>query len=622
MVFMDRRCGSWQIGEHAEAAEVEFRVFFPAGADPHVTGIRAVGDFQTELGDTGWDPSGGIPLTVEPGDDPLGTFWSARVPRPLPAGFYEYQYLVDFDQGSSRHVTDPCARYSGLSHRNSGFVVGGSSPAENTVRPVAGGRLPLTDLTVYELMIDDFTAGYREDKAPLEAVIDKLDALAAMGITAIEFMPWTAWKHTDFDWGYEPFQYFAVETRYANRRGVPQEKLSWLKRVVNACHDRGIHVIMDGVFNHVSRDFPYPRLYRDPTDCPFTAGSFGGTFPGLQDLDFHRAITGQLVHDVCTYWIDTFGIDGIRFDNTVNFHVPGNLRGLPEILTGITEHVAARGEKNFSLTLEHIDVSAAQVTNDTAATSFWDDSLYGQTFSALWNDTLDPGLLNALNNRRWLVEGKTPTLYLSNHDHSHVAWQAGARENLGASTRWWKVQPFLIALFTSTATPLVRNGDELGEETFLPEDDAGTGRRVTPRPLRWKLAGDRIGNTLTAVHARLAALRRSHPALRSPYMYPDHWDTWQTRFNPVGVGVDTERRLAIYHRWAPLLRGFENVVVVLNFSDSDQWVETPFPFPGRWTDLLAGFDGGHGYSVDVPGATASVQVGGHWGRILHAVNPG
>jgi hypothetical protein len=71
-----------------------------------------------------------------------------------------------------------------------------------------------------------------------------------------------------------------------------------------------------------------------------------------------------------------------------------------------------------------------------------------------------------------------------------------------------------------------------------------------------------------------------------------------------------------------MAHGFENIVVVLNFSGSDQEVEAPFPFPGTWTDLLAGFDGDSLYKVDVLGARAMIQVGSHWGRILHAVNPG
>jgi 1,4-alpha-glucan branching enzyme len=341
----------------------------------------------------------------------------------------------------------------------------------------------------------------------------------------------------------------------------------------------------------------------------------------LQDLDFGEPITGQLILDVCRYWLDTFGIDGIRFDNTVNFYVPGNLRGLPEILAGVTAHVADKGESSVPLILEHIDMSAAQVTNDTVATSFWDNSLYGLTFDALWNDRIDSGFLNGLNNRRFLSEGKVPTLYLSNHDHSHAAWQSGARENLGAVARWWKLQPFLIALFTSTAVPLIHNGQEFGEEHFLPEDDQGTGRRVTGRPLRWKLRSDPIGKTLTALHARLARTRHGRPALRSAFMYPAEWPTWHTQFNPVGVGVDVARQLVVYHRWAPTDTGVDNIVVVLNFSGSDEVVEVPFPIPGQWTDLLASFNGAPEWSVDVTAATARVPVGSHWGRILWRFNP-
>jgi hypothetical protein len=49
---------------------------------------------------------------------------------------------------------------------------------------------------------------------------------------------------------------------------------------------------------------------------------------------------------VCRYWTDTFGIDGIRFDNTVNFYQAGDPRGLPGVLDGITRHVAGKGEAN------------------------------------------------------------------------------------------------------------------------------------------------------------------------------------------------------------------------------------------------------------------------------------
>lgn len=619
---MTERCGAWQVGNDRLQAELEFRIFFPAGVDPEISSIRVAGDFQSALGMTDWDFPGGLPL-VRDTTDPRGDFWSVRTGGGLPAGFYEYKYFVEFAGLPPRYVTDPCARYGGLRDRNSGVVVGGTQPADNVLRPLPGGRKPLVDLIVYELMIDDFTAEYRRERAPLDAVTERLDQLRDMGVNAILFMPWTAWKNPDFDWGYEPLQYFAVEARYADGLFSPEEKLSRLKQLVNACHDRGIHVIMDGVYNHTSFDFPYPQFYRDPATCPFTARIFVDHFPGLQDLDFSNACTGEFIREVCRYWTEVFGIDGIRFDNTVNFYQAGNISGLPEILSDIEARVTARGERNFSLTLEHLNMSAVQVTNATAATSFWDNALHEVCFRALWEDRVDARLLNALNNRRFLSADKVPTTYLSNHDHSHAAWQAGARSNTGAVGGWWKLQPFIIALYTSTAVPLLHNGQEFGEEHFLPSDDFGTGRRVTGRPLRWKLRGDPIGTTLAALHGTLGRLRRDHVGLRSPHMYPAAWEEWQTRPNPVGVGFDLERQLAIYHRWAHLPGGaVENFVVVLNFSDLEHQVEVPFPTTGRWDDLLAGFDGRGGpWSVDVSGGLALVPVGGHWGRVLRRLNP-
>lgn len=242
----------------------------------------------------------------------------------------------------------------------------------------------------------------------------------------------------------------------------------------------------------------------------------------------------------------------------------------------------------------------------------------GGPFDDLWSGRLGPGLLDALNNRRFLTAGKVPTLYLSNHDHSQVAWQAGARANEGAPGGWWKVQPYVIALFTSTAVPLVPNGQEFGEDHFVPEQDHNTGRRVISRPLRWKLTTDPVGRALTALHRRLAHLRRDHPALRSPLMWPDRTDPNTDRFNPAGAGVDLARQLAVYHRWAQLDDGrIENVVVMLNFSDVAQTAEVPFSRTGRWTDVLAGFDGSDTHwDVIVTGASAPVTVGSHWGRVL------
>ena len=488
----------------------------------------------------------------------------------------------------------------------------------HVIAPLKSGRKHLRDLVIYEMMIDDFTNGFIEADAPLAAVIEKLDYIRDLGFNAILFMPWTAWKNRDFDWGYEPYQYFAVEYRYANAWGKPAEKISWLKRLINECHLRDIHVIMDGVFNHVSMDFPYKAMYRNLDDCPYT-GTFGGSFNGLQDLDFNNQCTNDFILDVCRYWIDTFKIDGIRFDNTVNFvdySIPGDRRGLPELLDGIRKHMDDLGERNFSLTLEHIAMDAAVLTNDTQATSYWDNSLYDCTFASLLSNRIDSRFLNALTNQRFLNStAKVPTIYISNHDHSHPAWQAGARENQG-SMKWWKLQPYVIALYTTPATPMVQNGQEFGEDHWIPENDQGTGRRVRSRPLRWKMVNDEIGKTLLRLHKQMGGIRTQYAGLRSANFDPQPWEEWQTQFNPAGYGIDIVRQLVIYRRWGDDGNGrLQQFVIVLNFSDSDQAVNVPFPEDGEWIDLLSEYSGS--CQPVVNNRNLCITVGSHWGHLFY-----
>ena len=102
-------------------------------------------------------------------------------------------------------------------------------------------------------------------------------------------------------------------------------------------------------------------------------------------------------------------------------------------MENIEDYMDHSGEENFSMTLEHLKMDAVEVTRNTHATSYWDNALYGQCFGNLWHHRIQPALLNALNNNRYLRgSGKVPTMYLGNHDHSHVTWQAGARNNAGA----------------------------------------------------------------------------------------------------------------------------------------------------------------------------------------------
>ena len=617
MEHMKEKLGSWQVGNATESGKVQFRLFFPNdknGLLHNIQTIQVCGDFQKALGQPeNWMPATAPELTQNP--HPKGEIWHYETQQELPKGFYQYKYYVTFKDVNEppRWVSDPFARYGGENNMNAALVVGGSQPEDNPIAPLIGDRQPLRDLVMYELMIDDFTVEYRGVRAPLDAICDKLDFLVNIGFNAILFMPWTAWNDDNFNWGYTPSLYYSVAYRYANDLNQPYEKLSWLKQLISECHKRGIHVIMDGVFNHVYMGFPYKAFYQHDRDCPFT-GKFYGEFAGLQDLDFNNQCTQEFIWDVCHYWMDKFKIDGIRFDNTVNFYNKGDNRGLPELLKDIASYMANAGEQNFSLTLEHLQMDAIEVTKTTDATSYWDNALYGCCFDGLWNGRIPSKLLDVLNNNRFLLgSGKVPTLYLSNHDHSHVNWQAGAKNNAGA-LEWYRTQPYLIALMTAAGTPMVQNGQEFAEDHWIPENDQCSGRRVQPRPLHWSYSQDKFGAALRAVYTKLIHLRKHYPVLRADGFYPANWADWETRFNPEGVGVDTERQLLVFRRYHVNDAGLlQHAVVCLNFSQQNQWLELTFPEDGRWINLLTEPE----WAINVQNRRFGLEVSSNWGHIFY-----
>lgn len=230
-------------------------------------------------------------------------------------------------------------------------------------------------------------------------------------------------------------------------------------------------------------------------------------------------------------------------------------------------------------------MEAAHVTNKTAATSYWNNALYQCCFEYLWNTTIDSRIMNALNSHNGLDSGKVATTYIGNHDHSHVAWQAGARNNNGA-LEWYRTQPYIIALLTCPGAVMIQNGQEFAEDYWIMEDDKGSSRRVKPRPLRWDFSKDKIGSSLLNVYLKLNKIRLHYPSLRTDNFYP-HWESGQSKFNAEGYGVDVEKQTVIFHRWGNSDDGgVEKFIIVLNFSGQDQFLDIPFSHNGTWQELL------------------------------------
>jgi 1,4-alpha-glucan branching enzyme len=602
-----------------------FRLFLPDNTrDPNqytrggsckIVDVRVVGDFQhlVDPARRDWNYDDGLALTEQP--HPNGRLFTYPLPPTFPAGFHQYKYVVRFQNGSVRWVGDPCTKYGGTRLNNSAFVIGGNSlPAQ----PL-GRRLPWQDLVIYELMTDDFTREYRQGRAPVDAVLEKLDYLVGLGFNAIEFMPWIAWPDEDaFSWGYDPAYYFSVESLYVHVPGDETNRIYRLNRLVNECHRRGLHVLLDVVLQHAQpgatdSGFAYYWLWQQPEESPFVGPFTDAATFGSLPLDYNNYCTQQFAVDICAYWADKFGLDGLRFDEASGLRRSDKpALGLPAIIKDLKAHFSATGAgPDFSLILEDTwDYQAVNTTNVVCASNCWFDLMRARAadYLAPWGHLATPWM-RVLNAGKDFAPGKGPVLYLENHDHMTVTFVAGGRD------KWYRVQPYLIALYTCPGAVMVHNGQEFGQSEYLPEDDSqlpADQKRVIPRPLRWAECDDAVGQMIRARYTRLARIRQEHPALRTPNFYPDSYDEGWTHFSPDGYGVDVDKQVVIYHRWGPAADGGqERFIVVLNFAGDDQYVDVPFSTNGAWEDLL------NGGQVQVTGyRLGNFRVSSNWGNIF------
>ncbi|MDP2292323.1 MAG: alpha-amylase family glycosyl hydrolase, partial [Actinomycetota bacterium] len=166
---------------------------------------------------------------------------------------------------------------------------------------------PLNEWVIYELHAGTFGGD-------LAGSVDHLDELAALGVTTVELMP-VAEFAGDQSWGYNPAMPFAVESSY----GGPQA----LHHFVDACHQRGLAVVLDVVYNHLGpSDLDVWRFdgwgEGDGGGIYFYNDWRAATPWGATRPDYGRAEVRGFLLDNARMWLGEYALDGLRFDSTVN----------------------------------------------------------------------------------------------------------------------------------------------------------------------------------------------------------------------------------------------------------------------------------------------------------------
>ncbi len=200
------------------------------------------------------------------------------------------QYWLQLDGGPLR--PDPASRFQPEGPHGPSQVVSRNFPW--TDQHWKG--LPLEEYVFYELHVGTFTV-----EGTLDAIIPRLDALKELGITAIELMP-IAQFPGNRNWDYDGTYPFSVHNSY----GGPAA----LHRLVDQCHQRGMAVVLDVVYNHLGPEGNY-------------LGEFGAYFSDRYRVPWGQAINfdGPSSDDVRRYfienalsWVTDYHLDGLRLD--------------------------------------------------------------------------------------------------------------------------------------------------------------------------------------------------------------------------------------------------------------------------------------------------------------------
>jgi len=510
------------------------------------------------------------------------------------------RYLFVLDGGDAR--PDPASRHQPDGVHAASAVVGRDFEWHD------GGwtGIPLEDYVVYELHVGTFTA-----EGTFDAVVPHLDRLKALGVTAVELLP-VAQFPGERNWGYDGTYAGAAQASYGGPRA--------LKRLVDACHQRGLAILLDVVYNHLGPEGNYLSEYGPYfTDRYRTPWGLALNFDGphsdhVRWLFIHNALQ----------WIDEFHFDGLRVD-AVHAIVDHSAEPFLQDLN-VAVHARAKelGRRVYSIAESDLNDPRVITPREDLGLDFdsqWADDYHHSLHVLLTGEqdgyysgfpvrvsnlarVLESGFLyvgqhSDYRGRKYGLRPKTRSgaqfvVSMQNHD------QVGNRmlgERLGDLVSFDQARLAAAAIILSPFIPLFFMGEEYGEtapfQYFTSHSDRDlieavrAGRREEfddfvwegepPDPhaeetflrskLNWALLDRPEHASMWRWYQQLLALRRDTPALRTLDLA-----ALETR-------ADDERQVLLVLRGT----GQERVLVAFNFSDRAQTVEAP---EGAWTSLL------------------------------------
>jgi glycosidase len=370
--------------------------------------------------------------------------------------------------------------------------------------------------------------GAEREAAPGQAVVHRLGHLAGwldhaveLGASGLALGPVFA-SETH---GYDTTDHLRVDPRLGDDAD--------LDALIAACHDRGLRVLLDGVFNHVGRGHPAFRAVLEQGPSAPTASWFRlrwpadrapGSEPEYEDFEGHSALVAldhgepavaDHVVEVMTHWLDR-GIDGWRLDAA--YAVPTSF------WAGVADRVRERHPDAYLMgEVIHGDYAGFVAESHVDAVTQY------ELWKAVWSSLNDANFFEldaALSRHDGFLDSFVPYTFLGNHDVTRIASRLADERHLAHA---------LVVLLTTGGTPAVYAGDEHAFRG-VKEDRAGGDDAVRPPFPVSPAELSPLGLPTYSLHQELIGLRRRHRWLHTARTATLHLANEQLVYETVGDG--------------------------------------------------------------------------------------
>ena len=519
-------------------------------------------------------------------DPTLSNVWWTELE--LPNGIYDYEYVLP----NGATFPDPLSRMVRNNKTRIEIGAGGVTTADDYNWISANYLKPTLDtLVIYELHVDDFSAA-GNGVGTFQHVLEKLDHLKSLGINAIELMPISEFPG-NHSWGYDPHIISAINDSY----GTPEQ----FKYFVDQCHNMGIAVILDIIWNHIRSSSPLWQMQPDydlnpyikhheemnPNEAPESWG--------MLDIDHFNMNTIEYINKVHRIWVDEYKIDGFRFDAAAHL---GWSVSQPDLgIYGWSNALYDHDSTVYQIA-EHLpsNISLIENTNFSAG---WHDSFHDRLkidSHNQYNSTMDImrqiiGLYEYTNWGTPYSNFTQAVKYMISHDEQSLIQEMVEFDNFTMQQALERDKFYSTILFTSNGIPMLWQGQEFGFKSGWTDQNQNGNwdeEKLSYRPIDWNVLETENGQSHFEHYKKLIYLRKNNPAFSKGEFYDLYRYTNQ---GVVVYGYKDNRENSLN----------DQVVVIANFSSTDQSIlDVPFLSSGYWynmfdsNDILHTADGNYG----------------------------